>query len=60
MTTLNYDSYKAGKVDACNDVDGGWLPPNFTLDFIVNELRAGVGASDRYIAGYLSEVYRDA
>ena len=32
-------------------------PCSVSLDYIVNELRLGVGASDAYIAGYLSVVF---
>lgn len=44
-------------IDAEVDLAEGWLPKNFSLDFIVNELRVTCGASDSYVAGYLSVVY---
>jgi hypothetical protein len=59
------NDFKNGVADAESDIRGGWLPmggptekPTFpSLDYIVNELRVGVGASDAYIAGYVSVVY---
>ena len=54
---LNYELFESGADDARSDISGGWLPEPFTLDFIVNELRIGVGATDAYLAGYLSVVY---
>ncbi len=54
---MEFDTFKAGVEDAGADIAGGWLPANSTLDYIVNELRAGVGANDAYIAGYLSIVF---
>ncbi len=50
-------SFEAGVDDAESDIRGNWLPEGSTLDYIVNELRVGVGASDEYIAGYLSVVF---
>lgn len=35
-----------------------WVKTGLTLDFLVNHLRVTTGASDAYIAGYLS-VYFD-
>lgn len=55
---LNYELFESGVDDARSDLAGGWLPAGFTLDFLVSELRAGVGATDAYIAGYLSVIYR--
>lgn len=49
--------FKNGVFDARADLDSGWLPENFTLDFLVNELRFVTGASDSYVAGYISVVY---
>lgn len=49
--------FETAVIDAKNDCFGGWVPTTFTLDFIVNELRVNVGASDEYVAGYLSVVY---
>jgi hypothetical protein len=49
-------SFEVGVDDAKSDMSGGWLP-TASLDYIVNELRVGVGATDAYIAGYLSVVF---
>jgi len=49
-------SVDVGIDDAKSDMSGGWLP-TASLDYIVNELRVGVGATDAYIAGYLSVVF---
>lgn len=62
---LNYELFESGVDDAVSDISGGFLPvggptekPTFpTLDYLVNELRVGVGATDSYIAGYLSVVF---
>ena len=54
---LNFEEFASGVDDARSDVSGGWLPENFSIDFLVSELRAGVGATDAYLAGYLSVVY---
>jgi hypothetical protein len=51
------NDFKTGVFDATADSEAGWLPKNFTLDFLVNQLRTTVGASDYYIAGYVSAVY---
>ena len=50
-------NFADGFNDAKTDIAGKWLPEGSTLDYIVNELRVGVGASDAYIAGYLSAVF---
>jgi hypothetical protein len=49
--------FKNGVSDAEFDLVEGWLPKKFSLDFIVNELRVTCGASDSYVAGYLSVIY---
>ena len=61
---LNFELFESGVVDAENDLAGGWVPAggptetgSVTLDYLVNELRVGVGASDAYIAGYLSVIF---
>ena len=54
---LNFELFESGVEDAEADIRGGWLPAGSTLDYIVNELRVGVGATDAYIAGYLSKVF---
>lgn len=54
---LNFELFESGVDDAKTDIAGKWLPEGSTLDYIVNELRVGVGASDEYIAGYLSAVF---
>jgi hypothetical protein len=58
-------SFEAGVDDAKSDMRGGWLPTSgpseapapASLEYIVNELKVGLGASDSYIAGYLSVVF---
>ena len=60
------NDFDTGAFDAKIDLDEGWIPvggptekPTFpTLDYIVNELRMTLDASDEYIAGYLSEIYK--
>lgn len=57
---MNKDlSFSGGVADARMDLDGNWIPSDdhLTLDFIVSQLRSMSGASDSYIAGYLSVVY---
>lgn len=58
-------NFADGFDDAKSDIRGGWLPTSgpseapapASLEYIVNELKVGVGASDAYIAGYLSAVF---
>ena len=62
---LEFGKYESGVDDAKNDIALGAIPCggpteppcSVSLDYIVNELRLGVGASDAYIAGYLSVVF---
>jgi len=49
--------FLGGVDDATIDRTEGWLPAEVSIDFIVNQLRVMVGASDSYIAGYLSVVF---
>jgi hypothetical protein len=59
----DYLSFSAGVSDAVSDlainaVGGGPTEKSgYTLDFIVNNLRTTIGASDSYVAGYLSVLY---
>jgi hypothetical protein len=59
----DYLSFSAGVSDATSDlainaVGGGPTEKaGYTLDFIVNNLRTTIGATDSYIAGYLSVLY---
>lgn len=55
--TETFDTFKAGVEAAKFDLDEGWFPGGETLDSITANLRVMVGASDEYIAGYLSEIY---
>jgi hypothetical protein len=50
--------FAGGVNDANLDLADGWLPDEFTLDSIVSQLRVMMGASDAYIAGYLSVIYK--
>jgi hypothetical protein len=61
-----FSTFSAGVADALSDLAGGWVPSGgptetgaVTLNYLVNELRVGVGATDAYIAGYLSVLFRD-
>jgi hypothetical protein len=49
--------YEEGICDATNDLADGWVPKNYTLDYIVNELRITMGVNDYYISGYLSVLF---
>ena len=56
--------FETGFFDCKNDLAEGFVPAGgptetgaVTLDYLVNELRATMGASDAYIAGYLSAFY---
>ena len=51
--------FAGGVNDAKNDLNDGWCPDSFTIDYIVNQLRVMMGASDAYIAGYLSVVFAE-
>jgi hypothetical protein len=57
MNTEKFETYSEGVTAGRFDLTSGWLPENFTLDFIVNELRLNVGCSDEYLAGYLSVIF---
>lgn len=48
--------FTTGVTDAKSDLAAGWVP-KFNLDFVVSQLRVMIGASDSYIAGYLSVLY---
>ena len=52
----DFTSFADGFATARADFDGGWVE-SIELDFIVSQLRGMVGASDAYIAGYLSYLY---
>lgn len=61
---LNFELFESGVDDALSDLSGGWVPSGgpteksaVTLNYLVNELRVGVGATDAYIAGYLSVIF---
>lgn len=56
--------FETGVIDAKNDLSEGFVPNGgpteagaVNLDYIVNELRVTMGASDSYVAGYLSVIY---
>lgn len=56
--------FETGFFDCKNDLAEGFVPAGgptetgpATLDYLVNEIRATMGASDAYIAGYLSAFY---
>jgi hypothetical protein len=56
--------FETGVIDCKNDLADGFVPAGgpteigaVTLDYLVNELRVTMGASDAYIAGYLSAFY---
>jgi hypothetical protein len=51
--------FAGGVNDAKNDLTDGWVPESVSIDFIANELRVMIGASDAYIAGYLSVVFAE-
>jgi hypothetical protein len=52
----DFTSFADGFATAREDFEGGWVE-SIELDFIVSQLRVMVGASDAYIAGYLSYLY---
>jgi hypothetical protein len=54
-----YSTFSAGVSDATADLTSGWVPESVSIDFIANELRVMIGASDAYIAGYLSVVFAE-
>jgi hypothetical protein len=56
---MNELGFAGGVNDAKNDLNDGWCPDSFTIDYIVNQLRVMMGASDAYIAGYLSVVFAE-
>ena len=56
--------FETGFFDCKNDLAEGFVPAGgptetgaVTLDYLVNEIRVTMGASDDYIAGYLSAFY---
>ena len=61
----DYSTFSAGSSDALADLSFGPIMAGgpteksvpATLDYIVNNLRTMIGASDEYIAGYLSVVF---
>jgi hypothetical protein len=50
--------FENGCNDAINDRADGWVPEKFTLDYVVNQLRIMTGATDNYIAGYCSIIFK--
>jgi hypothetical protein len=54
-----YSTFSAGVNDAKTDLAEGWAPECVSIDFIVNQLRVMIGASDSYLAGYLSVVFAE-
>ena len=52
----DFVSFADGVATARDDFENGWVE-SIELDFIVSQLRVMVGASDAYIAGYLSYLY---
>ena len=56
MLMSDFVSFADGFATARADFEGGWVE-SIELDFIVSQLRVMVGASDAYIAGYLSYLY---
>jgi hypothetical protein len=54
-----YSTFSAGVNAAKNDLAEGWVPESVSIDFIGNQLRVMIGASDAYIAGYLSVVFAE-
>jgi hypothetical protein len=52
-----YSTFNAGVADALSDDE--WFPSHLTIDYLVNHLRVMIGASDAYIAGYLSVVFAE-
>ena len=54
---MNDLGYSGGVNDARIDLAEGWVPEQLTLDYLVNQLRVMMGATDEYIAGYLSVIY---
>jgi hypothetical protein len=52
-----YSTFSAGVADALSDDE--WFPSHLTIDYLVNHLRVMIGASDAYIAGYLSVVFAE-
>lgn len=55
---MNIIGYDAGVADAEIDLLENWVGASENLDSIVNQLRVALGASDAYIAGYLSVIFR--
>jgi hypothetical protein len=49
--------FETGYYDAKNDLADGWVPENYSLDYVLNQLRVMMGASDSYCAGYLSVLF---
>lgn len=49
--------FETAVFDAKNDFADGWFPETFTLDYLVSQLRVMMGASDEYVAGYLSVAF---
>jgi hypothetical protein len=56
----DYTTFSAGIADAQADKTYGWVADNLDslgLDYVVNHLRSTLGASDYYVAGYLSVIF---
>jgi hypothetical protein len=58
MLMTDFTSYADGFATARDDFENGWVE-SIELDFIVSQLRVMVGASDAYVAGYLSYLYSE-
>ena len=53
-----FKSFSDGVAAATSDLAEGWVE-SAEFDFIVNQLRVMVGASDAYLAGYLSVIFSE-
>jgi hypothetical protein len=58
MNTIDALGFDGGTEDARLDLLEGWVPDGITLEGIVAQLRSNLGATDEYIAGYLSVIYQ--
>jgi len=50
--------YENGMCDATNDLADGWVPERYTLEYVINQLRIMMDATDSYIAGYCSVLFK--
>jgi hypothetical protein len=50
--------YENGMCDATNDLADGWVPEKYTLEYVINQLRIMMDATDSYIAGYCSVLFK--